>query len=219
VSRTPVTPALLQAVGATLSRAAIYAPLLDDAVMVPGDAFNSITSRAGVCMLVAQLAHESGGFATTTENLNYRAEALVPVFGSHRISQGVANRIGRTTDHPADQEAIANTVYGAAWGRANLGNTEPGDGWRFRGGGLIQLTGRANYTAWADAAGIGPELAAEYIRTPEGAVASALWFWRANGLLIPASRGDVATCTRIINGGQNGLADRLARYQAARDAT
>lgn len=135
MNRTAITPRLLQAVGATTARAAIYAPLLDAALLVPGDAFNSITSRAGVCMLVAQLAHESGGFATTTENLNYRAEALVPVFGAHRISQAVANRIGRTNTQTADQQAIANTVYAAAWGRANLGNTEPGDGWRFRGGG------------------------------------------------------------------------------------
>ncbi len=217
MARTVITPALLRAVGATQARADLYAPLLDRAVLVDGDAYNSITSRNGVCMLVAQLAHESGGFAVTTENLNYQAAALVPVFGAHRIGTATAARLGRTADHPADQEAIANTVYGGEWGRANLGNTEPGDGWRFRGGGLIQLTGRDNYERFAARLGIGAETAAEFVRTPEGAVASALWFWRGNGLLAPASRGDVATCTRIINGGTNGLADRLARYRDAID--
>jgi putative chitinase len=218
VVRTRITPALLQAVGATPARASLYAPLLDAVVMVDGDPVNSITSRNGVCMLVAQLAHESGGFASIAENLNYRAEALVQVFGSHRITQAEAQRIGRTADHPADQEAIANVVYGGAWGRAKLGNIEPGDGWRFRGGGLIQLTGRANYQAFADTLGVSAEGAADFVRTPAGAVASALWFWRTRGLINPAYLGDVSTCTRIINGGLNGLQDRLARFQAAKGA-
>jgi putative chitinase len=216
--RTRVTPALLLAVGASPTRASLYAPLLDAAVMVDGDPVNSITSRNGVCMLVAQIAHESGGFASITENLNYTATALLSVFGSHRITQAEAQRIGRTADHAADQQAIANVVYGGAWGRAKLGNTEPGDGWRFRGGGLIQLTGRSNYTAFGDSLGVSAEGAADYVRTSAGAVASALWFWRTRGLINPAYLGDVSTCTRIINGGLNGLQDRLARFQAAKGA-
>ncbi|EHL99402.1 hypothetical protein HMPREF9946_03164 [Acetobacteraceae bacterium AT-5844] len=217
MTRAFITPDLLRAVGASAKNATTYAPLLDKAVIVQRDAFNSITSRTGVAMLVAQLAHESGGFSAISENLNYRAEALVPVFGAHRISPQVATIIGRTDSHPADQEAIANTVYGGAWGVENLGNTQPGDGWRFRGGGLIQLTGRENYAAFATAHGIALQVAADYVRAPEGAVASALWFWRTRGLINPAYRGDVSTCTRIINGGTNGLADRLARYRNALD--
>lgn len=217
MTRAVITPALLQAVGAKAANATTYAPLLDKAAIIPRDAFNSITSRTGVAMLVAQLAHESGGFSAISENLNYRAEALVPVFGPHRISPQVAALIGRTDSHPADQEAIANTVYGGVYGVEELGNTQPGDGWRFRGGGLIQLTGRENYAAFAAAHGIALQVAADYVRTPEGAVASALWFWRTRGLINPAYRGDVSTCTRIINGGTNGLADRLARYRNALD--
>jgi putative chitinase len=217
MTRTPITSRLLIAVGATSARAVLYAPLLDASVLAD-NARDSITSLNGVCMLVAQLAHESGGFATTAENLNYRAEALLPVFGAHRISSAVAQRIGRTATHPADQEAIANTVYGAAWGRKALGNTEPGDGWRFRGGGLIQLTGRDNYTAFGKSVGMEAEAAADYVRTLAGAVASALWYWRTRGLINPAYLGDVATCTAMINGGANGLQDRIERFRAARAA-
>ena len=79
----------------------------------------------------------SCGFVSIEEDLSYRAEALLSVFGSHRISVAEANWIGRTADRPADQAAIANFLYGGAWGREHLGNAEAGDGWRFRGGGLI----------------------------------------------------------------------------------
>lgn len=79
------------------------------------------------------------------ENLNYAADRLVPLFGSRRITQQQANKYGRTVSHPANQEAIANIVYGGEWGRINLGNTEPGDGWYFRDRGLKQITGSSNY--------------------------------------------------------------------------
>jgi putative chitinase len=80
------------------------------------------------------------------ENLNYSVQALIKKFGRHRISVAEAEKYGRKGGRPADQRAIANTIYGGEWGRDNLGNTEPDDGWLFRGGGLAQITGRTNFT-------------------------------------------------------------------------
>lgn len=89
---------------------------------------------------------ETGGkMQPIRENLNYSVDGLLKTFGRHRISEADARRYGRAGGRPANQEAIANIIYGGEWGRENLGNTQPGDGWRFRGGGLAQITGRANY--------------------------------------------------------------------------
>jgi putative chitinase len=88
---------------------------------------------------------ESGGYTRLVENLNYAADKLVGVFGAKRITQQQADQYGRNSSHPANQEAIANIVYGGDWGKANLGNTVQGDGWKFRGRGLKQITGRENY--------------------------------------------------------------------------
>lgn len=210
-----ITPSLLKAVGAPEAAAALYAPLLEAARQVPGDAQATISSRNGVAMLVAQLAHESGKFQRIEENLNYKAEALIQLFGTGRISQADADRHGRTAEHPANPQAIANLIYGGAWGAKNLGNSQAGDGWLFRGGGLIQLTGRANYTAWGASLGITAEEAARRVRAPEGAAASALWFWRSRKLLGPAAQGDVAGCTRLVNGGALGLEERRHLFEAA----
>ncbi len=79
------------------------------------------------------------------ENLNYSVDGLLKTFGRHRISEADARKYGRSGGRPANQEAIANIIYGGEWGRKNLGNTQPGDGWKYRGGGLPQVTGRANF--------------------------------------------------------------------------
>lgn len=79
------------------------------------------------------------------ENLNYSTDALISKFGRHRISEADARKYGRSGGRPANQEAIANAIYGGEWGRKNLGNTQSGDGWKYRGGGLPQVTGRANF--------------------------------------------------------------------------
>lgn len=205
--RTTISEGLLRAVGASRADAATYAPLLDAAVMVPGDPFYSVTSQNGVAMLVSQLAHESGGFSAVVENLNYSVEALA---GMSRFTKTQARALGRSATQKANQQGIANIMYGG-----RMGNVQEGDGWRFRGGGPLQLTGRSNYTAWGKAIGKTAEEAADYVRTPEGGVSAALWFWRVNGLLVPASRADVSACTRIINGGYNGLADRVSRFKSA----
>lgn len=91
--------------------------------------------------------HETGTkMQPVTENLNYSVEGLLKTFGRHRITEAQARRYGRTNNQPANQQAIANTVYGGEWGLKNLGNTKTDDGWRYRGRGLPQITGRTNYT-------------------------------------------------------------------------
>ncbi|WP_198474939.1 hypothetical protein [Aquamicrobium zhengzhouense] len=97
--------------------------------------------------VLASAWHETGTkMQPVTENLNYSVEGLLKTFGRHRITEAQARRYGRTNNQPANQEAIANIIYGGEWGLKNLGNTKPGDGWRYRGRGLPQITGRSNYT-------------------------------------------------------------------------
>ena len=101
-------------------------------------------------------------------------------------------------------------------GRVDLGNTQPGDGFKYRGRGLIQVTGRANYTACAQALGIDCINHPELLEQPEYAVASAVWFWTANNLNAIADTGDIKHVTHVVNGGYNGLADREMYYNKAK---
>lgn len=162
-----------------------------------------ITTRRRLIHFFAQISHESG-FLPRSENLNYSIPRLKVVFSSKRISRADCDLYGGKKGRRANQEAIANRVYGGAWGRKNLGNTEPGDGYRYRGRGLIQLTGRSNYRRTAPEFEINPELVA----TPAGSVKAAVDFWRSRGANPAADRDDVAGVTYIINGGYNGLEDR-----------
>ncbi len=213
-----ITPALLRAVGASAADAEVFAPLMDAARTVHGDDFNTITSRTGIAMLVAQTGVESAGFSTLSENLNYSVQALLTGGPAAYFNQVEAQKYGYVKDGKggysqlANQEMIANLYYGGRLG--NLG-VITGDGWMFRGSGLIENTGRSNHTRFGTTLGLTPEQAADYSRTPEGAVKVALWYWRANGLVLPASQGDVTVCTHLIQGGTGGLSDRLARFKAA----
>ncbi len=156
---------------------------------------------------LAQIAHESQGFTRVVENLNYSEEALVSKFGRHRISLHQANKYGRNSQHPANQRMIANILYGGAFGRKELGNIHPEDGWRFRGRGLKQITGRANYLAMSirllssDLLLYEPEL----LEQPRWAALSAGAFWDMKNLNPLADKDDIVGITRIINGGTNGL--------------
>lgn len=183
-------------------------------------------------MFLGQVHVESGGFRTVVESLNYSADAIIKTFGRHRISEADAKKFGRIDaevrkrtgwklpDQPAHQNALANILYGGEWGRKNLGNTQPGDGWRFRGRGLKQLTGRDNYRRFSRA-WLGDESLLDNpdrVAQPDGAVASAIWFWRANGLNEIADRGSVDAVTKVVNGGTLGLSDRKTwtqKYAAA----
>lgn len=164
-----------------------------------------INTRLRLMHFFAQISHESG-FRPVSENLNYSVQGLMRTFSRKRISAVLCQTHGRLPPRLADQQAIANCIYGGDWGRDNLGNDQPGDGWRFRGRGLIQLTGRANYRRTGPEYEINPDL----LLTPAGSVKAAVDFWRTRGLNPAADRDDLAEVTRRINGGAMGLAERKA---------
>lgn len=160
-----------------------------------------------VASFLANINVECAGLTRLTESLNYSTDALVTKFGRHRISVADAKRYGRNADHPANEEALANILYGGTFGRQQLGNTQTGDGWLFRGYGPKQITGRANQTAFAKAMGMPVEDVPAFIRTPEGGMLSAGWFWKSHGLDAKAATPGVRDDRVAINGGVFGLAD------------
>jgi putative chitinase len=168
---------------------------------------NTVNRIAG---FMAQTAHESNDFRVLEENLNYSVEGLLKTFGKYFI-RGKAN----PEDYARNPEKLANYVYmdSNRSKSAALGNTQPGDGWKFRGGGLIQLTGRNNYTAFGRDIGMTAEQAAEYVRTKRGAFESACWFWKKNNLARFADADDIDGMSRKVNGGTIGLEDRRSKYE------
>jgi putative chitinase len=169
-----------------------------------------ITTDQRIAGFISQCAHESMDFNALSENLNYREETLNKVFPRY-FGPGKRN----AAEYAKNPEKIANYVYMDEFRTSKLGNTQPGDGWRFRGRGLKQLTGRDNYSRFAKDYNMTAEQAAEWLETKEGALASALWFWNTNKLNTIADTGNVAALTKKINGGDIGLADRQARYAKA----
>jgi putative chitinase len=165
-----------------------------------------INTPQRVAAFMAQCAHESGGFLFLKENLNYKAASLRRVFPKYFPTDELANA------YAGKQEMIANRVYGKRMGN---GDENSGDGFRYCGRGLIQLTGKSNYQAFADSIETPVEDLPEYLATFEGAVQSACWFWESNNLNQFADNGDILTMTKRINGGTIGLADRQAHYTHA----
>ena len=170
-----------------------------------------ITSERRVAHFLSQCAHESGGFKTLEENLNYSAKSLRAVFGRYFGDAPKAN----ADEYARNPEMIANRVYNDAYRKYKMGNTQEGDGWRFRGRGLKQLTGRENYTAFGKTVGMTAEEAAEYVATEKGAIESACWFWDNAGCNKYADAGDIVGLSKRINGGTIGLEDRVRRWNAA----
>ena len=167
-----------------------------------------INTPQRIAAFVAQCGHESGGWRVFSENLNYSAKALDAVFGKYFV------RAGRDANEYARQpEKIANIVYA---NRMDNGDTDSGDGWRYRGRGPIQLTGKANYTAFSEDMDVGavddPDQVSE---NKEIALMSAIWFWNKNGLNRYADSGDIKTMTKRINGGYIGLEDRIHHWEEA----
>lgn len=155
---------------------------------------------------LAQCAHESGGFLFIKENLNYKWQSLRKVFPKYFPNDDLAKQ------YEKQPERIANRIYANRMGN---GPEDSGDGYRFCGRGLIQVTGRDNYSWFAASLEISPEEASEYMETFEGAAQSACWFWETNNLNQWADRGDIVTLTKRINGGTIGLEDRQKHYQHA----
>lgn len=161
-----------------------------------------------VAAFLAQCAHESGGFRAIKENLNYRPATLVTLFKKY-FDLPTAERYCAMPDK---QAAIANKIYANRMGN---GPETSGDGYRYCGRGLIQLTGKDNYTRYAQSTEQTVEEASEHLTTFEGCVQSAAWFWEANNLNQYADSGDILTMTKRINGGTIGLEDRKKHYAHA----
>jgi len=165
----------------------------------------NITSVPRVAMFMAQCGHESGNFTALKENLNYQAHALTAIWPK-RFPPDLAAQVAH------NQEAIANIAY---CDRMGNGSRESGDGWKFHGRGLIQLTGRSLYEAFAKEIGRELDDVVAYCETPEGAVESACFFWEHHGLNAVSDAGDIVHATKVINGGTLGIDDRTARYHHA----
>ena len=168
-----------------------------------------INTPQRIAAFIAQCAHESGGFMVLKENLNYKAATLRKIFPKYFPTDAMAAEYAAK---PNKQEAIANLVYANRMGN---GGPETGNGYRFCGRGLIQLTGKQNYSWFAASIDISVEEASEYLQTFEGAAQSACWFWESNNLNRFADVGDIKGLTKAINGGFIGLEDRIAHYQHA----
>lgn len=165
---------------------------------------------------LAQVGTESAGFARLAENFNYSVDGLVATF-SNRITLLEARELGRKAGEGAlsleRQQKIANIVYGRRYG-----NDLPGDGWKFRGRGLKQVTFHDNYLACGKALGLDLVDDPDLLLVDENAARSAGWFWKANGCgELADSRKFRELCKRI-NGGYNGYEDRLRRYKIACEA-
>lgn len=193
---------LLQEMGVAEQHAAIY---IDDLLQTLPE-YGIADSRPRLAHFFSQVLHESGMMRFDEENLNYSAKALRAVFPKYFKTMREAKKFHRKP------EQIANRVYSRRMGN---GNEASGDGWRFRGRGLIQLTGRKNYTAFAEWVGDERVLEQPEIVAIEYAVQSAVFYWDRNKINNLADRGDVKRVTKRINGGYNGLAHRSELYLKA----
>jgi putative chitinase len=156
---------------------------------------------------LAQLAHESGEFCLNKENLNYSATGLLKTFKKYFPTQELADQYAKKP------EKIANRVYANRMGN---GDEASGDGFKFRGRGFLQLTGKSNYLAAGKSIGVDLVANPDYVASSQGAIDSALWFWKTNSLNSYADRDDIKGMTKVINGGMNGLDERIAFYDRAK---
>ena len=176
------------------------------------DALNSILPQYNINTIhrvagfLAQCGHESLGFTVLSENLNYGAAGLKTVFGKYF----------KTTDplqYERNPEKIANHVY---CNRMGNGDEASGDGWKYRGRGPIQITGKNNYTSFSADMGIDVMASPDMVATNKRvALLSAIWFWNKNDLNTIADNNDIKGMTQRINGGVNGLAERTKLYNKA----
>ena len=168
--------------------------------------YYEINTGKRMAAFLAQVAHESGGFNAVKENLNYSAKGLMTTFKKYFPTEALAKEYER------QPVKIANKVYANRMGN---GDEASGDGSKFCGRGLIQLTGKQNYTRFASDLGVTLDECVAYLETPAGAVSSAGWFFDQNNLNSISDRGDIKLLTRRINGGFIGLEDRIHHYEIA----
>jgi len=165
-----------------------------------------INTTERIAGFLAQCVHESNDFTALKENLNYKPALLIKIFHKYFPTIELANEY---CAKPNKQEAIANRVYANRMGN---GDEASGDGWRYCGRGLIQLTGKDNYQVFADSIETPIEEIPAYLETFEGAAQSACFFWEDRHLNVFADAGDIKAMTKVINGGYLGLDDRLNNY-------
>ena len=163
-----------------------------------------ITTIERVAAFLAQCGHESADFTVLKENLNYSAEGLSKVFPKRFPTVAVAQPYNR------NPEKIANKIYSDRMGN---GPEASGEGYKFRGRGAIQLTGKENYSKFANSVGKSLDEAVAYTETLAGAIESACWFWTTNKLNAIADNNDIVTLTKRINGGTIGLEDRKHHFE------
>jgi putative chitinase len=164
-----------------------------------------ITTKLRLAAFIAQVGHESGRLGIVTENLNYSADGLQKTWPS-RFNEENSDLYERKP------EKIANKVY---YGRMGNGDESSGDGWKYRGRGLIQCTGKSNYDAFSQACGVDAVSNPDSLAEPTNAALSAAWFWGSKGLNAYADKQDFLTITKRINGGTHGQADRELLYKKA----
>jgi len=194
-----MTPQQLQSgIACSPATAATWAPVLTSVATKWG-----INTPVRVAMWVSQLAHESAKFAMLEESLFYRSPERINAIWPNRVSVGQAAALCR------NPVALANRVYS---GRMGNGNEASGDGYKFRGRGLLQVTGKANYAACGLVLGIDLVSNPDLLLTPQYAAESAAWFWKDNNLNVKADARDVRGVTRVINGGEHGLAERQSLF-------
>ena len=228
---TQLTAALIAAcTGAAIAQAEKYAAPLAQAM----DAFKISQTPLRIAMFLANVGVESERLQRTTENLNYRTSALIAKFGRHRISIADAEKYGRNEAHAANQEMIANCIYGGKWGSDNLGNDKVGDGWKYRGHGLFQTTGRFNTAKVRDRLRLKfPALKVPDFEANPDALSEPLWaamsagdYWDMRELAGPADAGQFDRVCDLLNigkpteqyGDAHGFADRLAIFKTGKVA-
>lgn len=199
--------------------AGVFVPVLNTAMNR-----YQIVGQKRIAAFIAQVGHESGHLTRLVENLNYCADGLANTWPNRYAEPDGKGGYVKVLvkDRPRNKpnalglglaskpEQIANNVYAG-----RMGNTAPGDGWKYRGRGLIQLTGKTNYQLCGEALSLDLLAQPELLEKPHHACMAAAWFWGSNGLNSLADKGDIETITRRINGGLTGLTDRQALYARA----
>lgn len=204
---------VLQACGVAASTAAHWGLVFAD--VVKSNTFSN--EEDDLADFLPNILHESMMLERMEESLNYAADRLVAVFGTHRITPAQARQFGRIDGkQAADQRAIANIVYGGEWGRVNLGNVLPGDGWTYRGRSPIQITGRANYERVGELMGQNLVGIPDLLSQPRFALEACIAWWEDR---IPDRMlGETTSVRRRVNGGRLGLEEVRALTDKARAA-
>lgn len=181
----------------------------------------ALTTPLRIAHALAQQCVETGRFNTLVESLNYSVTGLRGTFSKTRISDADCQRLGRKVGEgplsPERQSQIANIVYGGTFGKRELGNTKPDDGWMFRGRGAKQTTGRANYSAVKAITGLDVLAHPELLENPDLGIQAACIFWKDKVCNPFADADDIEGLTRRVNGGTNGLAERKVALKRAKE--